>query len=123
MILWALGDMDGPAYGEVKIGVAKRKSFYSDVLTRMKLYRSRQVIQRCVVYVRGECAALRLKTAVFERLHELGCGIEGPWFRASSIVDGVVRECAALNHVALLTEAQADGVERAEFEKIMDGSI
>lgn len=121
VVFWALGDMDGPLSNEIKIGLNKRRSFQSDVIYRMRGYRSRALAHRVEVYIRGECAGLRLKTAVAQRLHELGCGLEKPdWFRAGIIVSGIVIECAAIERITLMTDEQAREAEQVELFKIMD---
>lgn len=118
-VLWAIGDADGPLANEIKIGVNKRRSFQADIIYRMRGYRSRNLAHRVEVYIRGECAGLRLKTAVVQRLHELGCGLEKPdWFRAGSIIAGIVTECAAIERVTLLTEDDARAIELQELEKV-----
>ena len=118
-VFWAIGDADGPLSNLVKIGVNKRRSFQADIIYRMRGYRHTDVAHRIEVYVRGECAGLRLKTAVTQRLNDLGCGLEKPdWFNAGGIIVGIVTECAAIERVKLMTEAEATSVELQELEKV-----
>ncbi|GEM_PF-6967546 len=117
-VVWALGDGDGPLGSEVKIGCGSRSAFAAQVKA-MRAARSRTLAHRAEVYVRGEGAGQRLKNAVAQRLHELGCGLaKSDWFSAAYIVEGIVTECATIEGVTLLSEADAQAIEQQELEKV-----
>lgn len=123
VVLWALGDLDGPLADEVKIGLCKRRAFQSQVYA-MRAARSRALAHRIEVYVRGEGAGLRLKTAIVEHLRELGHEIDEPWFRARpDVLQTTLVEMALSEGVRLLSDDEAKAIEQNEINKLMDRTL
>lgn len=121
VVFYALGDADGPLAHEVKIGIRKWRTYQSDIVYRMRAYRSREIAHRVEVYVRGDAAALRLKTAVFARLNEDGYGLGRPdWFRVGANLGEVIRAVAADERISLFSEDEAREIEQRELEKLME---
>lgn len=121
VVLYAIGDASGPLTGEVRIGVSKRRAYQSDVISRMKNFRSRPIAIHVEAYIRGEAAAARLLTAVRNRLADLGVeDHEHGWFRASEIIAGIVAESSKIEGVRTMNVEEAIEIERSEYHKIMD---
>lgn len=123
VVLWALGDADGPLDSEVKIGLTTRRAFQSQV-TAMSAARARKLARRVEVYIQGQAAGLRLRAALEHHLSVHGMEIDRPWFRVRlDQISALVSLLAAAEHVSIMSEDEAKSVEQREFMKIMDQSI
>lgn len=122
-VLWALGDLDGPLAGEVKIGLTTRRAFQAQA-SAMRAARSRQLAKWVEVYMRGQAPGLRLRAALEHHLTAHGMEIGRPWFRVDhDQLPSIVSLLAASENVRLITEDDAKEIEQREFAKLMDESI
>jgi hypothetical protein len=127
VVIYAIGDGDGPLRGEVKIGLSSRRAFAEEVKAA-RVYRSSEVVTHFAHVVRGRAVGLRLRSALEASLRSTGRHKRNSWWAISGD-DACVRvlECARTEKIELLTDSEAAVIEadheRAIRQRRMDRDL
>lgn len=120
MIIYAIGDADGPLSNEIKIGLCSRKSYQQEIYNA-RLYRSADLAVHFASIVRGKAAGARLKTAMETKLRTACQHKKGSWWIASAQrARSILFEAVAEERISLLTEDGAKALEREALARKME---
>lgn len=120
MVVYAIGDSDGDASDQIRVGIASKRSFPT-MVKNFAIYRAHMIVAHVEAYIRGETAALRFKSEIEHRLTADGRNIRASWWRASGeFAAALAREVAESEHVDVMTEGQASDLERAKLIEKME---
>lgn len=119
VVLYAVGDADGPCAGHVKIGVSTRAAYASEMKT-LRNYRSSEVVTKYETIVSGKGRAELLKTALLAALGDKGFAYRS-WRSANDgEIAAIVGNLSTTYGVALLSHDDAIALEHQTFEAIAE---
>lgn len=116
--LYCVGDEAGPLAGEVSLGVSSRKALAGALETAQR-WRSEKLTIHFQHVIRGEGALLRLKAGLENNWHP-GWKRGSWWEKDGKAAALEVVACAADERVPLLTDAEADELERKKLQEVFN---
>lgn len=121
--IYAIGDIEGPLAGEIKIGVCEHGKL-NDTVRKAQVYRSAVTAVRLERYFRGRLATEGLRAALEARLRGMGRHLRGSIWRMDHVgLALLLREIADAEGVLIMTDEDADALIDIQIERDMGRAL